>query len=113
MKPSNLSDLHKVLNRSASLIEGVQVPDRPEFDAKQCLFDIKFSQVNEEISEKSREPCLTPRGFNGSDGRSFWSSNNNKYVGPGQSSQYRSASDSRGKIIEFFSPVYLATLVLK
>lgn len=68
---SNLSDLHKALSKSMKMIEGVQVPDLPQFDAKQCYVDVRFKQVCDEIHNSSFGPMMTPRGNIKSDGISY------------------------------------------
>jgi len=84
-----------------SLIEGVQVFKSIEFDAKQCLFDVRFRQLLEEISMSKDEPCPTPRSHKGS---------------VAQQQNYNTFANQpvgvHKKLIEFFAPEYFALLYL-
>lgn len=61
LKFSNLSEMHKVLSKSMDMLDGIPVPSLPQFNAQECLFDIKFNQLNEEIEKEMEEPLMTPR----------------------------------------------------
>ena len=43
LKFSNLSEMHKVLSKSMDMLDGIPVPSLPQFNAQECLFDIKFN----------------------------------------------------------------------
>jgi hypothetical protein len=49
MKFSNLSDLHELLSKSMKFLDGIQIPTVRQFNAAECLFDIKYSHLQDEI----------------------------------------------------------------
>jgi len=107
---SNISDLVKKLSKSANIIEGVKVPKHTIFDAKQCLLDLKRSQLNGKNLSKISDHFLQQRSNQSSDQPPRHDSMHNIKFG---SSQNASSAKDQESILEYFSPVYLATLVLK
>jgi hypothetical protein len=102
---SHLSELQRQQKKSLSSLEGYSVPNTRQFNAKECFLDIKFDQVNQEIHNSSSEQMLTPRG-------TARDQPDNQLLNAKK--QLRSSShEAPQKIIEFYSPVYLASIVLK
>lgn len=98
---SHLSEIKRQMKNSLFTLEGYSVPNTRQLNARECFFDFKFDRVNEEIVDSSRESLLTPRG----------DSNNPRVNGKPQPRS--SSHETPKKIIEFYSPVYLASIVLK
>lgn len=106
---SNLSELHKVLSKSLSALKGFQVPKSRKFNAKECFFDIKFDQIHGEVKDIRRDPLKTPRGHRVVEKQAGQSD------GLMVPTKKRSSScdEADFKVIEFYSPTYLASVMLK
>ena len=53
--------MYKALSKSMTVLEGIPVPALRQFNAQDCLFDIKFNNLSEEIYKERKEPLPTPR----------------------------------------------------
>lgn len=87
--------------KRVSELRGYSVPNSRLYNAKECLFEIKFQKVNEEI-RASREQILTPRANSNSD-----------LLLSQAMPRLQHSQEVKPKIVEFYSPVYLAAIVLK
>lgn len=83
------------------------MPKSRKFNAQECFFDIKFDQIHGEVKDIRRDPLKTPRGH-----RQVVTKGIDEALLPVKK-RSSSCDEAEFKVIEFYSPTYLASVMLK